>query len=102
MALQPLGILLDVGADGSIILPPDRLADAGITAGGKAELFSSKGVIFIRGIIQQCDICGASGAADTYLVGGGTEKQICVSCAETLGINRNTAVRIGREVEEGV
>jgi len=56
---QTLGVLVDVGSDGSIVLPSDMMTTAQITAGGQVEVLAQHGALIMRNASPPCELCGS-------------------------------------------
>jgi bifunctional DNA-binding transcriptional regulator/antitoxin component of YhaV-PrlF toxin-antitoxin module len=76
---QFLGIVANVGEDGTIKVPSQFLESAGIRAGGKIEVFANTDTVFFRTIETFCDLCG--GNANVRLVGN---LNLCSACINNL------------------
>lgn len=74
-----LGVLIDVGADGEIKVPLDKLQTAGIKPNSKVEIFSDNSNLFIRTAEKFCDVCGTN--TNTLSVG---KQEICKDCLDKI------------------
>lgn len=74
-----LGVLATVTEDGTIQLPLDMLATAGIKPNTKVELFADTSHLFIRTAEKFCDTCGVN--ANTTKIGN---KEICKDCLDQI------------------
>lgn len=82
---QFLGVILDIGEDGTIKIPVDKLETAGIKPGGKVEVFSNVNCVYIRQAEDFCDICGGNhGKLQT--VG---KTKICNNCLQHISSKAN-------------
>jgi len=74
-----LGVLVDVGEDGTIKVPMDKLSTAGIRPGGKVEILSNEAYLFLRTVDIFCDVCGTNG--QTKKLG---KLNLCPYCYENI------------------
>ena len=89
-----LGVLVDVGEDGTIKIPVDKLETAGIRPGGKVEVFSNINCVYIRQAEDFCDICGGNhGKLQT--VG---KTKICNDCLQDISSKVNDIRTNGGEI----
>jgi len=75
-----LGVLVDVGPDGTVQLPPDMMSAANIKPGGKVEVFANMAGLVMRAVDGVCDLCGASGTIRVLRNG----KSVCYDCLDEL------------------